>query len=387
MVAIGVLVSCSLPPAGSASSPTPAFSPAAATPTPSPGTARPSATPIAPPSGGGVAVRATTVPPERRYLAGAEEAQGRIWLVNIERGTSVDVVAARGEPRQQYFSPPFSESGDGRRLLVGAAGPNARAALFVVDVEAGQSTLVYEDAEIQCIGCLRGVMSMDGSRYAFSDTNGVRVGTTSGGLPTQLVPHVNKDMVGGTWQPLSWSPDGTLLALVRGSEGGSEIALARTATGALTTVGPGSGVAWREQTPPLVVTDGVNAFGGRSEMYTFEPSTGQRRQLEPVGTKLFASPAWHPTEDRFLFLYADGPFAEGDVYVRSLAAPAAASLAAPRKVWEAWWSRDGSRVYATAPRQDELAQAPGVANLEILELPGGRVVATVCRQDPRARCP
>jgi hypothetical protein len=387
-VAITALVSCAPAPAGSAGAPTSTPGPGAATATPSPsGASTPSATLSAPSTGAGVTVRARRVPPEHRYIGGAEETQGRIWLVDIEGGTSIDVVAARGEPTERYFTPPFSESGDGRRLLVAAAGPNARAALFVVDVEAGVSRLVYEDSEVQCIGCLRGVISVDGSRYAFGDLNGVRVALTSGGAPTQLVPHVNKDMVGGSWQPLRWSPDGRLLALWRGSEGGSEIALADIATGALTTVGPGSGLAWREKTPRLLVTDGVHAFGGHSEMYTFEPSTGERRQLEPIGTKLFAGPSWHPTEDRILFLSADGPYAEGDAYVRSLAAPAASSLGAPRKVWEAWWSRDGSRMYGMAPRQDAIGGAPGVANLEILELPSGRVSATVCRQDPRARCP
>jgi hypothetical protein len=88
-----------------------------------------------------------------------------------------------------------------------------------------------------------------------------------------------------------------------------------------------------------------------------------------------------------LFLASDQPTAAADVYVRSLADAAATRVVAARKVLDAWWSRDGSKIYATATREDAVGAYPGVANLEILELPSGRVVATVCRQDPRASCP
>jgi Tol biopolymer transport system component len=385
------VLGCSAPAAApAASSTTGSSNPSAVVGTGSPNpSAGSSATPTSTlPATGGFSARAATVPVDHRFVASAEATVGRIWLVDLARGTSIDVVAAKGEPQETYFAPSFSESADGHRLLVGASGPNARSALYLVDLPSGQSKLLYEDPEMQCSACLRGAISADGDRYAFADLNGIRVGQTSGGSTTQLVPHVDRSMVGGMWQLLEWSPDATWLAVARGSEGGSEISLAEVATGRLTTVGAGSAVAWRKKAPRLVVTDGANAFGGRAEMYTFEPTTGERRQLEPAEAgKRFSNPSWHPAEDRILFLSANGPYAEGDVYVRSLGASAATSVGAPRKVWEAWWSRDGSRIYGLAPRKDAIGAAPGVANLEILDLPSGRIVATVCRQDPRASCP
>jgi hypothetical protein len=94
-----------------------------------------------------------------------------------------------------------------------------------------------------------------------------------------------------------------------------------------------------------------------------------------------------PSADSFLYTQSSQPVADGDVYVRSLADPDSKPITFPRRVWEAWWSADGSRIFGVAPRADALASAPGVANLEIIELPSGRVVATVCRGDPRAACP
>ena len=59
----------------------------------------------------------------------------------------------------------------------------------------------------------------------------------------------------------------------------------------------------------------------------------------------------------------------------------------PKAVEDAWWSRDGSKIYALLIRQDALRDALGDANYEIVELPGGKIVTTVCRGDPRAVCP
>jgi Tol biopolymer transport system component len=376
-----VALSCTSQP--SSSTATPSASGATAAPTVA-ATAQP-ATPLA--GAGALTARATTVPREWRYITAAEPKIGRIWLVDLDRGTSVDVVAAKGEPNQSYFAPTFSASADGKHLVVSAVGPNARSALYRVDVESGRSALLYEDATIQCVGCLFGTISPDGQSYAFADHSGVRVGRMSDGSNSQLVPHVDPATVSGTWQPRGWSVDGALLAIWRGSEGTSDLALVRVATGQLTALGHGDSVAWRARSPQAVVTSGINAFGGRSEMYTYDLATTARRQLEPVAQKRFSGAAWHPSEDRILFLSADGPLIDADVFVRSLTDDAAKQVPAPRKVWDAWWSRDGSRIFATIPRPDALADAPGVANLNILDLAVGRVVATVCRGDPRAACP
>jgi hypothetical protein len=144
--------------------------------------------------------------------------------VDLERGTSTDVVVGHGEPAQSYFAPTFSESRDGGRLLVEASGPNGRAGLYLVELNAGRVQLLYEDPVIQATGFLRGTISPDGLRYALMDQAGVRVGDMSGGPTRQLVAHDERSRVGGTWSPLAWSPDLTWLAIGR-SSGGSRTTL------------------------------------------------------------------------------------------------------------------------------------------------------------------
>lgn len=310
---------------------------------------------------------------------------GRIWLVDIDRGTSTDVVAAPAPPRQSYFAPTFSGSRDGGRLLVGANGPSDRAALYLVDVGAGRVTLLYEDPQIQAGGALRGAISPDGSRYALMDLAGVRIGDTDGGPTTQLVPHDEPSRVGGSWAPLGWSPDQRWLAIGRGAEAEDEIAVVEVTTQAVVRIGRGHSVSWRRRAPELLVGSGISAFGGTSTVYTYDLATGAKVVLLPPGRLRLSSLAWHPSSDSFLYTQASQPVIEGDVYVRSLADQAGAAVTSPRPVWDAWWSIDGSRILATAPRPDGLAS--GVANLDVLELPSGRVVTTVCRGDPRASCP
>ena len=338
------------------------------------------------PTSAAVAARATSVPGERRYIAGAETAVGRIWLVDLGRGTSTDVVIAHGEPAQSYFAPTFSASRDGGRLLVEASGPHGRAGLYLVEVNAGRVQLLYEDPLIQAIGFLRGTLSPDGLRYAFMDQVGVRVGDTSGGPTRQLVPHDEPSRVGGTWSPQAWSPDQTWLAIGRSSDGESEIALVEVATSKFIRVGGGQSVSWRTRAPELLVGDSITAFGGTSTVYTYDLATGRKVVLLPPGRLRLASLTWHPSADSFLYTQSSLPVADGDVYVRSLADQDSKPIASRRRVWEAWWSADGSRIFGVAPRADALANAPGVANLEIFELPSGRVVAVVCRGDPRASC-
>jgi dipeptidyl aminopeptidase/acylaminoacyl peptidase len=362
--------------------PAPSPSPSAAIAAPAPSSAASRSATIAPTTAA-VAARATSVPHEHRYIAGAEVAVGRIWLVDLERGTSIDVVAAHGEG--SYFAPTFSESRDGARLLVGASGPNGRAALYLVDVSAGRVQLLYEDPGIQANGLLRGAISPDGSRYALMDLAGVRVGDTTGGPTTQLVAHDDPSRVGGMWAPLAWSVDQRWLAIGRSSEAEDEIALVELATARLIRIGGGRFVSWRARAPELLVGDSINAFGGSSTVYTYDLASGHKDILLPAGRLRISSLVWRPGADSVLYTESLQPIADGDVYVRALSDPDSKPVPSTRKVWEAWWSADGSRIFAVAPRADGLAS--GVANLEILELPSTRLVAVVCRGDPRATCP
>lgn len=349
----------------------------------------------APPSGGGptgvgaskaaIVAHATSVPADHRYIALSDGQAGRLMLVDLANGTTAEVVSARGSTEKPYYAPPFSESADGKRLLVGAIGPAGRSALYLVDVPAGRSTLLYEDDEIWAVGPLRGVISPDGTRYVFHGHDGVRVGETAGG-PTRLFIEDEdpRDMT-RIWYPLAMSADRTAIILAQGTDTITKVAVFLASNGSEYWVGTGSQVSLRGKPPYLAVAGAAGAFGGENRVYVVDPNDGIIKDLEPLAAKHFGSIAWHPSADRVLYTVAESSFAEGDVYTRTLTEGESKRVESPRKVWEAWWSSDGSRIYATAARGTTTG-APGVGDLDILELPGGRVVASVCRADPKGQC-
>jgi Tol biopolymer transport system component len=351
----------------------------------------PSTTPVVPslPAaavGAPVTVHAATVPKDHRYVATAEGRIGHLLLVDLEKGTVSEVITAAGELEKPYFTPPFTESADGRRLVVGAVGPAGRAALYAVDVAGGKATLLYEDPAIRTIAPLRGLISPNGDRYAFRDRTSVRIGETAGGATKVLEEDDDPDDASKVWAPLAWSNDQTLLALGQGLGTFEKLKVVRVAGGDPVWTGTGSQVSWRAKTPRLAVAGAVGPVGGHSLLYVVDVEKKQATALEPSGNKRFGSLAWHPTEDRVLYVSAEGPFVEGDVFTRALADRAAVAVTSPRKVWDAWWSADGSRIYASAPRAASGATAPSVGDVDIVELPSGRVVASVCRSNAHGRC-
>lgn len=332
-----------------------------------------------------VLAMAASVPADHHYVALSDGQTGRIVLVDLVKGTSAQVVAARGSPGRPYYAPPFSESANGKRLLVAAVGPAERSALYLIDVAGGRATLLYEDEEIWSIGSLHGVISPDGARYAFHGHDGVRVGDTAGGATRLFVEDDDPSDMARIWYPLAWSVDGSAIVLAQGTDAVTKLGAFRTANGRLFWSGTGSQVSWRARSPLLAVAGGAGSFGGENGVYVVEPNDGQVRELEPLAAKYFGSIAWDPSAERVLYTVADGQFAESDVYTRSLTDASPRRVDSPKKIWEAWWSSDGSRIYATAER-GATAGTPGVGDLDILELPGGRVVASVCRADQRGNC-
>ncbi|HUG07083.1 MAG TPA: hypothetical protein VMQ78_11115 [Candidatus Limnocylindria bacterium] len=358
----------------------------ACTPAPPSSEPQPSASPTAGvASSAAVVAHAASVPADRRYIALSDGQVGRILLVDLAKGANTEVVAARGSPARPYYAPPFSASADGKRLLVAAIGPAQRSALYLVDVPAGRATLLYEDEEIWAVGPLHGVISPDGARYAFHGHDGVRVGDTAGGATRLFARDEDPADMTRIWYPLAWSGDRTAIVLAQGADTITKIATFWTTNAEQYWTGTGSQVSWRAKPPYLAVAGAAGAFGGENHVYAVDPNDGVIRQIEPLAERHFGSIAWHPSADRVLYTAADGPFAERDVYTRALADDAPARVESPRKIWEAWWSSDGSRIYATAGR-GTAAATPGVGDVDILELPGGRVVASVCRADPRGQC-
>lgn len=353
------------------------------TPTPQSGPSAGSAG-IVPPTDA-VLARAASVPADHRYVALSDGQTGRIVLVDLAKGSSTEVVAARGSPGRPYYAPPFSESADGKKLLVAAVGPQQRSALYLVDVPNGRATLLYEDDEIWAVGPLHGVMSPDGERYAFHGHDGVRVGDTTGGPTRMFVEDDDPADMTKIWYPLAWSSDRSAIILGQGTDTVTKLGAFRALGAEMFWSETGSQASWRAKSPRLAVAGTAGSFGGENRVYVVEPNDGQVQGLEPLGAKTFGSLAWHPSADRVLYTSAETPFSEADVYTRSLTEESPVRVDSPKKVWEAWWSSDGSRIYATAART-ATAATPGVGDLDIIELPGGRVVASICRGDPRGQC-
>jgi Tol biopolymer transport system component len=332
-----------------------------------------------------VLAHAISVPADHRYVSVSDGQTGRILLIDLSKGTNTEIVAARGSPDRPYYAPPFSESADGKRLLVAAVGPAERSALYLIDVAAGSAKLLYEDEEIWSIGSLHGVISPDGARYALHGHDGVRIGDTAGGATRLFREDDDPADMARIWYPLAWSLDRTAIALGQGTDTVTTVATYGVASGDEYWTGTGSQVSWRAKPPFLAVAGSAGTFGGENRVYAVNPNDGVIRDLEPLTAKYFGSIAWHPSADRVLYTAADGQFAESDVYTRSLAEDLPKRIESPKKIWEAWWSSDGSRIYATAAR-DATVGTPGVGDFDILELPGGRVVASVCRADQRGQC-
>jgi Tol biopolymer transport system component len=332
-----------------------------------------------------VLAHAISVPADHRYVSVSDGQTGRILLIDLSKGTNTEIVAARGSPDRPYYAPPFSESADGKRLLVAAVGPAERSALYLIDVAAGSAKLLYEDEEIWSIGSLHGVISPDGARYALHGHDGVRIGDTAGGATRLFREDDDPADMARIWYPLAWSLDRTAIALGQGTDTVTTVATYGVASGDEYWRGTGSQVSWRAKPPFLAVAGSAGTFGGENRVYAVNPNDGVIRDLEPLTAKYFGSIAWHPSADRVLYTAADGQFAESDVYTRSLAEDLPKRIESPKKIWEAWWSSDGSRIYATAAR-DATVGTPGVGDFDILELPGGRVVASVCRADQRGQC-
>ena len=328
-----------------------------------------------------MAVRATAVPDEFRYIPGIEGPIGRVWLADLVTGRVVDVVGVR--LGSSPLAPSLSASVDGKTLAIGTVAPSRPGAVYVVDVAAGTAALRYEDPEWQ-VGPVP-ALSPDGARLAFAGSDGVHLLDLRARTQLRFVPHHDAHAASGLWRAVAWSTDGAWLAITRGAEGFTETAIV-DAGHETRVLGVGSMVSWRAKAPEVVVMDTATPFGGKSASYLYDVAANRGTPLEPSGLQRRASLAWNPKGDQFLYLAANGFFPGGDLYVRAPNDQAAVKVQAPRPVADGWWSRDGSKIYALLMRQDALAST-GVGNYEIAELPSGRIVATVCRGDLRAACP
>jgi len=191
-----------------------------------------------------------------------------------------------------------------------------------------------------------------------------------GGPPPSRLVTDDLQRVGSPPQPIAWSDDGRWLAIspVLG-EGGAEVAVvdpdagetrfsaaANAFTGGRARVlGPGYAVDWRAGEHQLLVTSSRDAFGGRSEIYAADVTTGATRSLyRPVGDSTLAAAVMHPALDRYAVLespFARGPGTPTPIWLRRIDG-SATKVAESAFFSPPWWSRDGTKLFVIVGGDD-----------------------------------
>jgi hypothetical protein len=354
----------------------PNATPVAAVPTPT-STSAPTATPTATPTpsqqttnqGVVLNARATVVPPDFRYV---EAWPGRIVMFDLARRAATEIATyavARSEPG--FPGAQLSASADGRTLLV---------LIFVSPTDGGLFVLRPESGDVRLIarGRLeRAVLSTDGSRFAVArhDSDplltGLAVGTIADGTTRRLIAD-DPQLVGSPPIPLAFSPDGQLLAfgLGMGDTGyrGGVISVAAAEVDAGRLRDP------RVITPGVAMLDAATggefisagelfiwsargAFGGQTLAYTYRiaPKMTTALSSRRGDDRQFAEAVWRPGSDEFATLEQPSCCGVGiprTPWLRGRDGSSRKLLEATPFIGEMWWSRDGTKLYATTGGDD-----------------------------------
>jgi len=366
-------------------------------------TAGGSATAAASRAVGEVSVRMgkVTAASEFRYVVSGGADTFRVILLDLGAGAATEVatvsVGAGGNPADgpYLFT---SASRDGRAVLLTVNVPGARSTVLLLRPEAGDARELYRGSPFD-----RAVISADGTRYALSRAaddpavNGVWVGTLGAGAPRRLVAD-DPSASGAPPVPVAFAPDGQTLAVrVNAGDGVSEVYLipvaaaegrvardldpVRIVGGDALAVG-GANVDFGDGREILVWT-GQNPFGGANLVSLFDRETRRRTELyrPPRPTSqatevTIADAAWHPRRDRFVTVerqFCCGANLPSGVFVRGRDGTAR-EVARGAFFLEVWWSRDGSRLFATTGGDDSTGS--------VSDLLTGTVVARYCLRGP-----
>ena len=262
-------------------------------------------------------------------------------------------------------------SADGRVLVLMRWLSDQQSSYFVLRPETGELRVLLTGR-----GLGAPVVSADGQRIAFArssddpSVNGLwLLAVTGAASPTRLVSDVPQ-RVGSPPQPVAWSPDGTWLAFAPGvGDSGTEIAIidpsmgesrfdgaANTLSGGRTRLfGPGFAIDWRGGERALLITSSRTMFGGRTQIYTADVTTGATRMLyTPSGDPNLGPAIWHPALDRYAV--EEHPREGGvgvptAIWVRSLNGSATKVAESPF-LSPPWWSRDGTKLFSITGGDD-----------------------------------
>jgi len=175
---------------------------------------------------------------------------------------------------------------------------------------------------------------------------------------------------GSPSQPLAWSDNGKWLAIASSlGDGATEVAVVDPSAGETRfdwtnvafiggrarALGPGYAVDWRAGEHALLVTSTRSLFGGTTEIYSADVTTGAIRPLHrPAGDIGLAPAVMHPALDRYAVLespFARGPGTPASVWVRRLDG-SATKVAESNFLSPPWWSRDGAKLFSIGGSDD-----------------------------------
>ncbi len=358
---------------------------------PAAATASAASAPVAP---GEVSVRVTktAVPAEFRYLVLGGDNEFRVVLLDLDAGKASEVAAVRlaraaSAPALTYAL--LSSSADGRAVLLLVVVPEAQSSVFLLRPESGDARALVRGA------VARAEISPDGARFAVGRNDpdrslaGLWVGTVADGAARRLVAD-DPQLAGSPPVPYAFSPDGSLLVFGLGlGETGYRATLipvsaaearvdrssgdARLVGGEATALGPVSGAAFR--TPQeIFLWSSRSLFGGESVAYTYDLATKRATELyRPSADTLLGPAAFRPRAAEYATV--ERPICcgvgLGTVWLRGRDG-SARKLGEWTFLGEVWWSRDGSRLFATMGGDD--------ATGEVTDLLTGRGVMRFCRR-------
>jgi hypothetical protein len=370
----------------------------AGSPAPRPVTSAPptaTASPVQPslaPGDVSVQMTKTAVPAEFRYLVLGGGNDFRVMLLDLDAGKTselavVHVARAASAPALTYAL--ISSSADGRAVLLLVVVPEATSSVFLLRPETGDARALVRGA------VARAEISPDGARFAVGRNEpdrslaGLWIGTVADGAARRLVAD-DPQFAGSPPVPFAFSPDAGLLVFGLGlGETGYRAMLmpvgsaearvdrssgdARLEGGGAAALGPGAGAQFRSA-QEIFVWSSRSLFGGESVAYSYDLATKRATQLyRPSGDTLLGPAVWRPGAAEYATVERPSccGLGAGAVWLRGRDG-AARRLGEWPFLGEVWWSRDGSRLFATMGGDD--------ATGEVTDLLTGRSVMRFCRR-------
>jgi hypothetical protein len=328
-----------------------------------------------------------TLPADFRLIATANRQATTVWLVDLAGGDLsplATVIYPKDDPVLYWPAAGFGASRDGRTLIIEVPSRPSRSALHLIRTETGESSVLHDDPKVHAASPL---VSADGSRFAFvvhglTDSQrkpgSISIRSASDGTTTEIY----QDDSGHSLRLMGWSTDGRHLAFSIVFEG-CGVSVAHVPARAIREVGEGCSVDWRAQHPQLLMAKAGCVFSLGSSIYTYDVLTGVSRTLHSSTTKYFGPARWHPAGERFLYLESVGDCMGGPpgnaLFVRQADGGRPERIPAPTQISDAWWSRDGSAVYALV---EEFGSPPTV-----VAVPSGHRIATLCAASSAFPCP